>query len=534
MDQNADGISDENPLNPGYSPNLPPLATSTRSRADGPRSVHHGPEHLHRAFQSKHPAADRARASSPEHFGAGRHRRRQSDHQRHDKHAQRHVRPAHASEHLHAQPGAIDHGPGRLDFRSAVLSIVQQHRPDNPGRDELDHSGRAHSTLSVPSFDGTFKVAQITVELNAAFSPDSGLTAVLIAPNGTKVPLFSGVGGSGANFVNTVFDDSAQTSITAGTAPFTGTFQPTGKLSTLNGVTVDMPNPLSVQWVPGVWTLQLTNTKTGSTGMLDNWSLNITPVITVTPSTQTGTATTFTIGFPLQQLSGTYTVQFGPNILDTAGEALDINQNAGLAVLRNQDQNGPTTTSPYTAADLPMTIPRPVSSTTPGTVSSSITVPDSFVIQGDTTQAGASVMQVQLSLTYPNDPDLTATLYHYDLTGQNLLGQVILFSGVGTGTNTANFNNTVFDDNAGTPIQNGSAPFFATFNPQQSLATVFAPPLRGERSGHLDAGHHERVDDRRHRSVDRAGRLLFRSRCRPPAWASPAATLPLRPSGSSR
>ena len=52
---------------------------------------------------------------------------------------------------------------------------------------------------------------------------------------------------------------------------------------------------------------------------------------------------------------------------------------------------------------------------------------------------------------------------------------MILFSGVGSGTNTANFNNTVFDDNAATPIQEGSAPFFAIYNPQESLATVFAP-----------------------------------------------------------
>ncbi len=47
---------------------------------------------------------------------------------------------------------------------------------------------------------------------------------------------------------------------------------------------------------------------------------------------------------------------------------------------------------------------------------------------------------------------------------------VPLFNGVGSGLHTANFTNTVFDDNAGTPIENGSAPFFATFNPQISLA----------------------------------------------------------------
>ena len=83
-------------------------------------------------------------------------------------------------------------------------------------------------------------------------------------------------------------------------------------------------------------------------------------------------------------------------------------------------------------------------------------------------------MQVQLNLTFANDPDLTATLYHYDATG-TLIGQVDpLFSSVGSGTNTANFTNTVFDDNAATPIQDGSAPFFATFNPQHPWLSAFA------------------------------------------------------------
>ena len=90
---------------------------------------------------------------------------------------------------------------------------------------------RSTSTLTIPSYDGTFTIADITVALNAAFSPDSDLTAVLIAPDGTQVPLFSGVGGTGTNFINTVFDDSAENSITTGTAPFTGSYRPTGMLS---------------------------------------------------------------------------------------------------------------------------------------------------------------------------------------------------------------------------------------------------------------------------------------------------------------
>ena len=91
--------------------------------------------------------------------------------------------------------------------------------------------------------------------------------------------------------------------------------------------------------------------------------------------------------------------------------------------------------------------------------SSSITVPDNFIIEGDKTAAGLSVMQVQINLTYPTDADLTATLYPL-WPGRRQMGTVTLFSGVGAGTTTANFDNTVFDDNAATPIQDGSAPFF--------------------------------------------------------------------------
>ena len=124
--------------------------------------------------------------------------------------------------------------------------------------------GVLNSTLTVPSFDGTFKIANITVQLNAAFPTDSDLTAVLIAPDGTQVPLFSGVGGNGANFINTTFDDAAENSITDRHSSLHRTYRPAGQLSTLDGQTVDMKNPPSALWVPGVWTLQLTNTKTGT------------------------------------------------------------------------------------------------------------------------------------------------------------------------------------------------------------------------------------------------------------------------------
>jgi large repetitive protein len=331
--------------------------------------------------------------------------------------------------------------------------------------------GTLPSTITIPSSSGTFTVQDLTLALNISDSNDASLSAVLIAPDGTQVALFSNV--SGANFTDTVFDDSAKTSIAAGTAPFTGSYQPIG----LSEVPV-MPGLSSLigKVADGTWTLQITNTSRTTAGVLVNWSLNIAPQIKVTavaPTMVNGylAATEFQIGFPLQMDSGTYTVQLSSGILDTFNQGLDTTQIAGLAVLRDQDQNGPTTTVNYNSTDLPQSIPAP-SGGNPGQVTSTITVPDSFLVQGDTTTAGISGLRVQINLTYPTDPDLTATLYHYDQNG-DLLGSVILFGGafpVGSGTNTANFDNTVFDDNAGTPIQSGSAPFFATFNPQMPLS----------------------------------------------------------------
>src|SRR5579871_5929143 len=97
------------------------------------------------------------------------------------------------------------------------------------------------STLMIPSYNGTFTIAHISVALTIAFSPDSALTATLIAPDGTTVTLFSGVGGTGKGFTSTVFDDSATTPIAAGTAPFTGAFQPASQLAALVGHAVERP-----------------------------------------------------------------------------------------------------------------------------------------------------------------------------------------------------------------------------------------------------------------------------------------------------
>src|SRR5213076_1064271 len=97
-------------------------------------------------------------------------------------------------------------------------------------------------------------------------------------------------------------------------------------------------------------------------------------------------------------------------------------------------------------------------------ITSSITVPESFLIQG---------MTVKLNITYPFDPDLEAVLiapFNNPATGQPFT--VTLFSGVGNAGTKKDFVNTIFDDTATTPIQNGGGPFFGRFNPTFPLGVL--------------------------------------------------------------
>ena len=100
--------------------------------------------------------------------------------------------------------------------------------------------------------------------LNITHTYDSDLDVFLISPLGTRVELFTDVGGSGDNFTNTVLDDECTTPITSGTAPFTGCYRPEGSLSALDG-----------QSSAGVWTLEVTDDSSLDTGTLQSWKLEL-------------------------------------------------------------------------------------------------------------------------------------------------------------------------------------------------------------------------------------------------------------------
>lgn len=93
---------------------------------------------------------------------------------------------------------------------------------------------------------------------------DGDVTFALRSPSGTEVVLSAAHGGSGDNFINTVFNDSATTPIANGTAPFTGTFNPDSPLSALNG-----QDPF------GWWRLRVYDGAAGDTGHVRTYCTQI-------------------------------------------------------------------------------------------------------------------------------------------------------------------------------------------------------------------------------------------------------------------
>jgi subtilisin-like proprotein convertase family protein len=102
---------------------------------------------------------------------------------------------------------------------------------------------------------GVVGAAAVRTTIEHGFTGDLDIT--LAAPAGTRIDLSSDNGGSGEDFRNTVFTDSAAVSITSGTAPFSGAYQPEQPLSRFNGLAV-----------AGDWQFRVADDANGDTGSL--------------------------------------------------------------------------------------------------------------------------------------------------------------------------------------------------------------------------------------------------------------------------
>ncbi|MCC6556406.1 MAG: DUF4215 domain-containing protein [Polyangiaceae bacterium] len=118
------------------------------------------------------------------------------------------------------------------------------------------------SITSAITVGGIGKITRAVAQLNIAHVYDADLDMFLKAPSGASVELATDVGGTGDNFTSTILHELCPTLITAGTAPFTGCYNPEGNLATLNG------GPAK-----GAWILTVTDDLSANVGTLSSWRL---------------------------------------------------------------------------------------------------------------------------------------------------------------------------------------------------------------------------------------------------------------------
>ncbi len=107
-------------------------------------------------------------------------------------------------------------------------------------------------------------ITDVNVRVNISHPYIQDLSLSLISPSGITILLSVENGGSGNNYTNTIFDDSAVTSISDGLPPFTGTYKPQMPLSYLNNSNAQ-----------GTWTLKVVDSGEADTGTINSWSVEI-------------------------------------------------------------------------------------------------------------------------------------------------------------------------------------------------------------------------------------------------------------------
>lgn len=148
-----------------------------------------------------------------------------------------------------------------------AFTTAQSHRVSyaSSGAPVAIPDGNAAGAVKTIAIVGPDPVQDVNVTVNITHTYDNDLTLSLITPGAVAVTLSNRHGGSANNYTNTVFDDEASNPISAGAAPFTGSFRPEAPLSAADG-------PAGT----GTWTFKAVDQIAQDVGTIDSWTLNLT------------------------------------------------------------------------------------------------------------------------------------------------------------------------------------------------------------------------------------------------------------------
>jgi subtilisin-like proprotein convertase family protein/subtilisin family serine protease len=347
----------------------------------------------------------------------------------------------------------------------------------------IPNPGPIYSSLTVAGFTGTVNDVNVTLTINHTRLQD--LDIYIVGPTGAKVELSTDNGGSNANYTDTTFDDQAAISITAGTAPFTGSFRPEGSLATFNGLN---PN--------GVWTLQvIDDSSQGTAGTLVSWSIqfNNGPTEPVAITNSTGY-------FEFQNVAaGNYTVRrLVPDGMNASGpDFRSVTLPTSSSLVTDQDFGVLRANAIYGRVFQDLVLDGVPDAGDPSIVgrrvfvdvnnngvfnsfaalnSTAVTIPDNNATGATSSIVASNIgivsrVRVRVSITHTWVGDLSLSLISPSGTSIPLATN---WGGTGD-----NFVNTWFDDAATLPISSGVPPFTGTFRPETPLSTLAGQNANG-------------------------------------------------------
>ena len=163
----------------------------------------------------------------------------------------------------------VRNGPGPL----INLSRNNLNRPILDNQSAFDTITVSTSALAGNAF-ASGSILNVRVGIDSIIHPNDADLEISLLHLGVNDTIVYRVGGTGDNFIGTLLDDSAATTIASGSAPFTGSFKPSSSLTRFNSLDA-----------AGAWILRVFDRTAGNTGTLNAWSLSIivSPATSVSP-----------------------------------------------------------------------------------------------------------------------------------------------------------------------------------------------------------------------------------------------------------